>query len=172
MNNAGTSAAGRFQDTSDETWHRDLDLKLIAAIRLARGVIPEMRKRGGGRIVNVTTIGGKQPAGESMPSSVSRAAGLGMTKALSKELAADNILVNTVCIGLVRAGQHEQKAMKAGTSPEQLYEIKGALGKSVPIGRVGEAREVANAIAFFVSGAASFITGSSLNLDGGASGVL
>ena len=169
VNNAGTSATGEFEAVTDELWQADFELKLFAAIRLARLAIPHMKKQGAGRIVNITNIGAKQPRAKSMPTTVTRAAGLAFTKALSKELAPDNILVNTICIGLVRAGQHETKAAKSGVSVEQLYAERG---KEIPLGRVGRAEEVANAIAFLASGAASYITGSSINLDGGASNVL
>jgi len=169
VNNAGTSLTGEFESVTDALWQQDLDLKLFAAIRLVRLVIPHMKKQGGGRIVNITTIGAKQPRARSMPTTVSRAAGLALTKALSKEYAKDNILVNTVSLGLVQAGQHERKAEKAGKPVEQLYT---EMAKDIPLGRVGRAEEAANVIAFLASGAASYVTGASINLDGGASGVL
>ena len=169
VNNAGTSLTGEFESVTDALWQQDLDLKLFAAIRLCRRVVPHMRKQGGGRIVNITTIGAKQPRARSMPTTVSRAAGLALTKALSKEFAKDNILVNTVSLGLVQAGQHEKKAEKAGKPVEELYK---EMSKDIPLGRVGRAEEAANVIAFLASGAASYVTGASINLDGGASGVL
>ncbi len=169
VNNAGTSATGEFESVTDAIWQADFELKLFAAIRLARLAIPHMKQQRGGRIVNITNIGAKQPRAKSMPTTVTRAAGLAFTKALSKEFAPHKILVNTVCIGLIRAGQHERKAAKAGVALEQLY---ADMGKDIPLGRVGRAEEVANAIAFLVSGAASYITGSSINLDGGTSAVL
>jgi NAD(P)-dependent dehydrogenase (short-subunit alcohol dehydrogenase family) len=169
VNNAGTSLTGEFESVTDALWQQDLDLKLFAAIRLCRLVVPHMRKQGGGRIVNITTIGAKQPRARSMPTTVSRAAGLALTKALSKELAKDNILVNTVSLGLVQAGQHERKAEKAGKPVEELYK---EMAKDIPLGRVGRAEEAANVIAFLASAAASYVTGASINLDGGASGVL
>ena len=169
VNNAGSSATGEFASVSDAAWQADFELKLFAAIRLSRLAIPHMRKQGGGRIVNITNIGAKQPRAKSMPTTVTRAAGLAFTKALSKEFAPDNILVNTVCIGLVRAGQHERRAQSAGTAVEQLY---AAMGKDIPLGRVGRADEVANVVTFLASHAASYVTGTSINLDGGASAVL
>jgi NAD(P)-dependent dehydrogenase (short-subunit alcohol dehydrogenase family) len=169
VNNAGTSATGEFESVTDALWQADFELKLFAAIRLARLAIPHMKQQGGGRIVNITNIGAKQPRAKSMPTTVTRAAGLAFTKALSKEFASQQILVNTVCIGTVRAGQHDNKAAKAGITPEQYY---ANLGKDIPLGRVGRAEEVANVIAFLASAAASFVTGTSVNLDGGVSAVL
>ncbi len=169
VNNAGTSNRGAFESVTDATWQADFDLKLFGAIRLTRWVVPEMRKVGGGRIINITNIGAKQPQAGSMPTSVTRAAGQAMTKALSKEFAADKILVNTVCIGLIRAGQHESKAASSGRDVEDLY---AEMGKAIPLGRVGLADEVAHVITFLASDAASYVTGTSINVDGGTSGVL
>lgn len=169
INNAGTSATGEFESVTDEGWQADFDLKLFAAIRLSRLAIPFMKQQSWGRIINVTNIGAKQPAAKSMPTTVTRAAGLAMTKALSREFAPNNILVNSVCIGLIKAGQHERKAAKAGINVEQLYDN---LGKDIPLGRVGRAEEVANVVAFLASEAASYVTGSSINLDGGKSAVM
>ena len=168
VNNAGTSSAHPFEEIDDDVWTADLDLKLHAAIRTIRAALPYL-KRAGGRIVNITTPAGKQPGARSLPTSVSRAAGLALTKALSKELAEHRILVNTVCVGLIKSAQQERGAEKRGLTPAQHYE---ALGKGVPLGRVGEADEVANVIAFLVSDAASYVTGTSVNVDGGSSGVL
>ncbi len=169
VNNAGTSNRGAFESVTDATWQADFDLKLFGAIRLTRLAVPEMRRVGGGRIINITNIGAKQPQAGSMPTSVTRAAGQAMTKALSKEFAADKILVNTVCIGLIRAGQHESKAASSGRDVEDLY---AEMGKAIPLGRVGLADEVANVITFLASDAASYVTGTSINVDGGTSGVL
>jgi NAD(P)-dependent dehydrogenase (short-subunit alcohol dehydrogenase family) len=169
VNNAGTSNRGAFESVTDASWQADFDLKLFGAIRLTRLVVPQMRKVGGGRIINITNIGAKQPQAGSMPTSVTRAAGQAMTKALSKEFAADKILVNTVCIGLIRAGQHESKAASTGRDVEALY---AEMGKAIPLGRVGWADEVANVITFLASDAASYVTGTSINVDGGTSGVL
>jgi NAD(P)-dependent dehydrogenase (short-subunit alcohol dehydrogenase family) len=169
VNNAGTSMRGEFEKIDDAMWQQDIDLKLMAAVRLCRLVVPQMKQRGGGRIVNITTVGGKQPGATQMPTAVTRAAGLALTKALSKEYAAFNILVNTVCIGRIKAGQWERRAKREGVSVEKLSD---SMRGDIPLGRVGEAEEVANVIAFLVSGAASYVTGTSVNLDGGMSGVL
>lgn len=169
VNNAGTSKRGAFLELTDAEWSADIELKVFGAIRCTRLAVPHMKKNGGGRIVNITISSAKQPGAESYPTSVSRAAGLAITKALSKEFAADNILVNTVCIGRIKSGQHERRYTKDGESAEAYY-ARSAQG--IPMKRVGEAEEVANAITFLVSDAASYVTGSSLNLDGGISGVL
>ena len=169
VNNAGTSIRGPFEEVADATWQQDLDLKVFGAIRASRLVIPYMKKQGGGRIVNISTVAGKQPGPASGPTSVSRAAGLALTKALSKEYAAHNILVNAVCIGKVKSGQHERRIARDKISPAEYY---GAMAKEIPMGRPGEAMEVANVIAFLVSEAASYVTGSSIHLDGGMSGVI
>jgi 3-oxoacyl-[acyl-carrier protein] reductase len=169
VNNAGSSVRGNFLDVTDEQYQADFDLKVFGAIRCSRLAIPHMKKRGGGRIVNITTIGAKQPGAGSMPTTLSRAAGIVVTKSLSKEFARDNILVNTVCIGLIKSGQHDRRALAAGTNLDEHYK---KMGKDVPIGRVGEAEEAGNVIVFLCSAPASFVTGTSVNLDGGASGVL
>ncbi|HSH08415.1 MAG TPA: SDR family oxidoreductase [Burkholderiales bacterium] len=169
VNNAGTSATGEFEAVDDAAWQADFDLKLFAAVRLARLAIPHMKRAGGGRIINITNIGAKQPRARSMPTTVTRAAGLALTKALSKEYAPHGILVNTVCIGLVRAGQHERRAAQRGVDVDALY---AEMAKDIPLGRVGQAEEVANVVAFLASAAASYVTGTSINLDGGASAVL
>jgi len=169
LNNAGTSARGKFLEVDDTTWAADIELKVFGAIRCARLAIPHMKRRGGGRIINITISSAKQPGAESMPTSVSRAAGLAITKALSREFAADNILVNTICIGKIKSGQHERRYTKDGVSAETYY---AKLGRDIPLQRVGAAQEVANVIAFLASDAASYVTGTSINLDGGISGVL
>jgi 3-oxoacyl-[acyl-carrier protein] reductase len=171
VNNAGTSAARSFEAVDDEAWYADLDLKLLAAVRTSRLVIPGMRAAGGGRIVNVTNIGAKQPGANSVPTSVSRAAGLALTKAMSKELAKDNILVNSVCIGLIKSGQIA-RAAQARNPDVSLEEAFARLGAGVPLGRVGEAAEAAAVITFLLSARASYITGVAINIDGGTSNVL
>jgi 3-oxoacyl-[acyl-carrier protein] reductase len=169
VNNAGTSKRGAFLELTDDEWASDIELKVFGAIRCSRIAIPYMKKQGGGRIVNITISSAKQPGSQSYPTSVSRAAGLAITKALSKEFAADNILVNTVCIGKIKSGQHERRYTKDNQTAEQYY---ATAAKEIPMRRVGEAEEAANVIVFLCSGAASYVTGTSVNLDGGISGVL
>ena len=169
VNNAGTANARHFEEADDALWQADLDLKLHAAIRSVRAAVPHLKKRGSGRIINVTTYGGKQPGPRSLPTSVSRAAGIAFTKALSKDLAEYRILVNTVCVGLIKSGQQARSAERQGLTLDAYY---AKLGTQVPLGRPGEAEEVAQVIAFLASDAASYVTGASINVDGGMSGVV
>ena len=171
VNNAGGSNANSFESVSDEGWQGDLELKLLGATRPSRYAIPSMRARGGGRIINVTMIGGKQPGANSVPTSVSRAAGIALTKALSKELAKDHILVNTVCVSTIKSGQISRGAARRFPNLP-LEEAYKEMGKNMPLGRIGEAEEVADVIAFLASERASFVTGVALNVDGGVSGAV
>jgi 3-oxoacyl-[acyl-carrier protein] reductase len=161
LNNAGTSAAAAFEKVDDDAWQTDLDLKLMGAVRMCRLVIPHMRQRGGGCIVNVTTVGGKAPVARSLPTSVSRAAGINLTKSLANEYAAENIRVNTICIGLVRTAQIARLAK--GDLEAHYHE----LAKGVPLGRVAHASEFGDLVAFLASERATYITGTAVNFDGG-----
>ena len=174
VNNAGTSAGGPFLGVTDEAWQHDLDLKLYGAIRTSRIAVPIMREQGGGRIINVTNLGAKAPGAASVPTSVSRAAGVALTKAMSKEFAADNILVNTVCIGLIKSGQHETRfrAMQESNPELTLDQFYADMGDRVPLGRVGEGEEAGDVIAFLGSERASYLTGIAVNIDGGTSPVV
>ena len=174
VNNAGTSAGGPFLGVTDDAWQHDLDLKLYGAIRASRLAVPIMREQGGGRIINVTNLGAKAPGAASVPTSVSRAAGVALTKAMSKEFAADNILVNTVCIGLIKSGQHETrfKAMQESNPDLTLDQFYADMGDRVPLGRVGEGEEAGDVIAFLASDRASYLTGIAVNIDGGTSPVV
>jgi NAD(P)-dependent dehydrogenase (short-subunit alcohol dehydrogenase family) len=172
VNNAGISHAKSFDTVTDEDWQGDLDLKLFAAIRLCRLALPGMRERKWGRIVNVLNIGAKSPGADSTPTSVSRAAGLALTKAISKENAQHNVLVNAMLVGLIESDQwvRRHKALGKGESFEQFT---AAMSKGrIPIGRMGKAEEFARMACFLCSDAGSFITGVAINVDGGASPVV
>ena len=171
VNNAGRSAGGDFETATDQIWYEDLDLKLMGAVRCARLVIPHMRAVGGGRIINITHPGGKQPGAESCPTSVSRAAGIALTKALSKEFLPDNILVNTVCLTSIKSAQGV-RAWKAAGSLGTLEDYWLEEGGQHPLGRLGEPEEVGDLVAFLVSDRAAFITGTAINIDGGLSAVV
>jgi len=167
VNNAGASAAAGLESLDDAAWLADIDLKLMAAVRLCRAVVPLMRQGGGGSIINATIFGGKAPAAAKLPTSVTRAAGINLTKSLAHEFAAEQIRVNTICIGLIKSAQWERRA---GDEPvDALY---ARMAEAVPLGRVGEAAEYADLVAFLVSARARFITGTAINLDGGQSPVV
>jgi len=171
VNNAGTSAARPFEQIEPEDWAGDLDLKLFAAINCSRAAIPHMKQAGGGAIVNVTASRAKTPGASSMPSSVSRAAGMALTKAMSKDLGAYGIRVNTVCIGTIRSAQIER--MWQAQAPDMTWkQFARDPRHGIPLGRIGEAEETANVIAFLVSEAASYVTGTSVNIDGGQAAAL
>lgn len=176
VNNAGVSMAKPLEEVSDDDWASDFELKVWGAIRLIRSVVPEMRKVGGGRIINVTNLGGRTPGAASMPTSISRAAGIAITKGLSKDLAKDNILVNTVCIGSIKSGQTERryerlKETNHSVTIEDVYQ-QSVAARGIPLGRVGETREAGEVIAFLASERASYLTGIAVNIDGGTSSVV
>jgi NAD(P)-dependent dehydrogenase (short-subunit alcohol dehydrogenase family) len=169
VNNAGGTGQSPFDTVDDKAWQQDLDVKVFAHIRSARAAISHMKKQGGGRIINLNMVGARQPFAGSFPTTISRAAGLALVKALSKEYAPDNILVNAVAVGKIKSKQQERRAARLKISVEEHY---AQTGKTVPLGRMGEAEEVANVIAFLASDAASYVTGCCIQVDGGLSGVL
>ena len=174
VNNAGGSAAGPLLATDDAVWQGDLDTKLFGALRCSRLAIPHMIEAGSGRIINVTSIWGKHPEAATVPTTITRAAGIALTKAMSREFAPHGILVNTVCIGLARSGQfrrewEELQAEGTDLTEDEFYAQQGA---GIPLGRIGTAEEVADLITFLASERASFITGTAINVDGGESAVV
>ena len=173
VNNAGISHAKSFETVTDEDWQGDLDLKLFAAIRLARAAIPGMRERKWGRIVNVLNIGAKAPTANSTPTSVSRAAGLALTKAMSQENAQHGILVNAMLVGLIESDQWQRRHKTAAGEGKTYEEFLAGMAKGrIPLGRMGKAEEFARMACFLCSDAGSFITGVAINVDGGASPVV
>ncbi|GEK32693.1 SDR family NAD(P)-dependent oxidoreductase [Kurthia sibirica] len=173
INNAGMSSTNSFMDISTRQWTEDLDLKLFGAINCSEAAVPHMEATGGGSIVNVTAISGKSSTAGTMPTSVSRAAGIALTNTMSKDLGPLSIRVNAVCIGLIRSTQIERKWKKEQALMEwEDYSLLAAEQIPIPLGRIGEASEAANAIVFLASEAASYISGTALNIDGGTSPVV
>jgi len=170
VNNAGTSQTGEFTSVTDEVWQADLDLKLFAAIRLTRLAWPQMVERRWGRVINVLNIGAKAPKAGSAPTSVSRAAGMALTKILAGEGAPHNVLVNALHVGLIDSDQWVRKYAASGT--ESYNAFLADMGKAVPLGRVGTAEEFANVACFLASDLASYVTGTSINVDGNLSPVM
>jgi NAD(P)-dependent dehydrogenase (short-subunit alcohol dehydrogenase family) len=169
VNNAGTSRAMAFEKVTDQILHDDIEQKLFAAVRFIRLVVPQMKERRWGRIINVLNIGAKAPRANSMPTSVSRAAGMAMTKALSQEFAPHNVLVNALLVGFIEADQHVQAAKRANLPLADYYKARE---KDTPLGRAGKAEEFANLACFLASDAGSYITGTAINVDGGRSPVV
>jgi NAD(P)-dependent dehydrogenase (short-subunit alcohol dehydrogenase family) len=169
VNNAGVSRAGAFETLTDERMQEDLDQKLFAAIRMTRLVWPQMKERRWGRVINVLNIGAKSPRGNSAPTSVTRAAGMALTKVLANEGAPHNVLVNALLVGIIEADQHVQKAKALGIPIDQHM---ANVTKVTPLGRPGKASEFANMACFLASDAGSYITGTATNVDGGTSPVV
>ena len=166
VNNAGRAQPGNFGSISDEQWQADIEVKQFSMIRCCREVIPHMRARGGGRIVNINAVLGRSPDPAFFATSVNRAACIAFSKALSLELASDNILVNSVNIGQVRASQWDRvrERVAPDVPMDRFYEERG---RDVPLGRFGEPEEVAAVVAFLVSERASYVTGASIDVAGG-----
>ena len=162
VNNAGASAAGLFEDVTDKNWEDDINLKLMSTVRMCRLVIPYMKSNEEGVIINATIGGGKAPNAGSLPTTVTRAAGINLTKSLANEYAKNNIRVNTICIGLIKSAQWDRRS-GAGSVDELYLEM----AKKVPMGKVGEEMDYANLVAFLSSKRSSYITGTAINLDGG-----
>jgi NAD(P)-dependent dehydrogenase (short-subunit alcohol dehydrogenase family) len=125
-----------------------------------------MKERGWGRVINTLNIGAKAPRAKSAPTSVTRAAGMALTKVLAAEGAPHNVLVNALLIGFIEADQHVQRAQRTGIALDEYYKARG---NEVPLGRVGRSEEFANIACFLASDAASYITGTAINVDGGRS---
>ncbi|HUC18575.1 MAG TPA: SDR family oxidoreductase [Acetobacteraceae bacterium] len=170
LNNAGTARHGAFEEITDAIWQEDLDLKLFAAIRFTRLVWPGMKKRRWGRVINVLNTGAKAPAAGGAPTAVSRAAGMALTKILAGEGAAHNVLANAILIGLIVSEQWERRHANEGSNTS-FAEFVARMGESVPLKRMGRAEEFASLACFLASDAASYITGTAINLDGGRSPV-
>jgi NAD(P)-dependent dehydrogenase (short-subunit alcohol dehydrogenase family) len=164
VNNAGTRAAKPFLEVDDEAWQSDLDLKLFAAIRMSRLVLPGMRERGWGRILNTLAIQAKAPPPQTSPTSISRAAGLALTKVLAAEFAAHGITVNALPVGLIESDQINAVMT---TQPGALERAQ----RRIPAGRLGKAEEFADLACFLASERAAYINGVAVNVDGGLSPV-
>jgi NAD(P)-dependent dehydrogenase (short-subunit alcohol dehydrogenase family) len=170
VNNAGSSMRGPLSGLTRDTLMADMDLKVFAAVAMAQLVVPGMRQKRWGRIINIVSINARAPKPGSAPTTLSRAAGLTLTKVMSQELAPDNILVNALCIGTIKSGQWQRRHQKA--APGTPYEdYLKPFAEAVPLGRLGEPEELANVACFLASDAASYVTGAAINVDGGLSPV-
>ena len=168
VTNAGGPPAGRFESLSRDAWESATRLTLDSVIELTRSVVPGMKDRQWGRILNITSIAVKQPVENLMLSNTLRAAVTGFARTLANELAPDGITVNNILPGYTRTERVEELAQamaaKEGTRPEDFLR---SWEKEIPMNRLGEPREFAALAAFLVSERASYITGTSTAVDGG-----
>ena len=171
VNNAGFAQAGEFTSITDEQWQYDIDLKLMAAVRMSRLVFPGMKERKWGRIINMLNTFAKSPTAGSAPTSVTRAAGMALTKVLASEGAAHNVLVNGLNIGRIFSDQVVRAHERSGSDMD-LEEFTAAIGKGLPMGRIGETDECAGLACLLCSDAGGYISGTSINVDGNLCPVL
>jgi 3-oxoacyl-[acyl-carrier protein] reductase len=169
VNNAGGPPSGFFDDIDDSQWQQAFDLTMMSAVRLTRLVLPHMRARQWGRILNIASYSVKQSMPQMVLSNSIRLSVVGWAKTLSNEVACEGITVNNVCPGWTRTGRVDQllqaRAREAGVKPE---EIEQSLLANIPSKRMGEVNEFADVVAFLASARASYVTGTTLPVDGGA----
>jgi len=168
VTNAGGPPSATFESADLEMYRRAFELNALSAIRLAQLVVPAMREARWGRIVNVTSISVKQPIEGLLLSNTVRAGLTGWAKTLSTEVAADNVTVNNVAPGYtLTERQDELAAARAGTSGRTKEEMIETWAAQVPMRRLAAAEEIAAAIVFLASERAAYITGVTLQVDGG-----
>ncbi|WP_368503720.1 SDR family oxidoreductase [Alkalihalophilus sp. As8PL] len=169
INNAGGPPAGGFDAFEDADWQGAFELNLLSFIRAIRAVLPSMRERGAGRIVNIASSSIKEPVEGLILSNTFRTAIVGLSKSLAKELGGENILINTVGPGRIATDRVEAldhiRAAKLGLEYE---EAKDQLTAAIPLGRYGTPDEFARTIVFLGSYANTYVTGQSMVVDGGA----
>lgn len=167
VNNAGTSVLGHLETLPEAQWQESFDTKLFGFMRLMREVAPHMRRAQWGRIINIVGQAGRHPPSGAIAAGCTNAALLALTKSFSDEVARDGILVNAVCPSRVETRLTteigREQAGKGGDEKDALQELV----RTVPIGRLGSPEEIANVIAFLASQRASFVCGTTVNVDGG-----
>lgn len=169
VTNAGGPPAGFFDDFNSQHYRQAVELNLISTINLCREAVPHMRERKWGRIVAITSIAAKQPVENLILSNTARAGVLGFMKSLSQQVASDGITVNTACPGYHLTERLKSLASltaeKEGVSVQEVYARWSA---STPMNRIGDAKEFAAVVAFLCSERASYLTGTVIQVDGGA----
>ncbi len=168
VNNAGGPPAGPFEQHDLDTWDAAIRLNLRSAIALTQGVLPGMKKRQWGRILNITSIAVKQPVDNLILSNSVRAAVTGFARTLANEVAPFGVTVNNLLPGYTRTQRVEElaetMAVQQGKTPA---DVVGAWEAQIPMGRLGSPEEFAALAAFLVSERASYVTGTSVQVDGG-----
>jgi 3-oxoacyl-[acyl-carrier protein] reductase len=170
VNNVGMTESVAFHNTDDDHWQRTIELNLLSAVRLTRGCLPGMRSARWGRIINIASISARQPDPYLSAYSASKAALVNLSKSLSLAYAKDGITSNCILPGFtdtaLMRGSIKAAAEKAGRTPEHVLE--DLLRRNpVPVGRIGQPKDIASAVRFLISEEASWITGATLNIDGG-----
>ena len=168
VTNAGGPPAGPFESHTPETWRSALALNLESVLNLCRAVLPGMKERRWGRILNVTSIAVKQPVDNLILSNSVRAAVTGFARTLANEVAPFGITVNNILPGYTRTERLEELAERnAQTRGTTAAEERAQWEREIPMGRLGDPREFAVLAAFLASELASYITGTSIPVDGG-----
>jgi 3-oxoacyl-[acyl-carrier protein] reductase len=168
VNNGGGPAPGAVSDVASAQWHGAFDSMVAALFEITAQVLPGMRERGWGRVINVVSSGVVQPIPNLGISNTLRASILGWAKTLAAEVAADGVTVNSVIPGRIataRVGELDEAAAKRTGSTAEA--VAKASRNTIPVGRYGEPAEFADAVAFLASARAGYITGTSLRVDGG-----
>jgi len=165
VNNAGIYPFGGLLNTTVAQWDKTMDVNLRGAFLMTQGMIPLMQENelGAGRIINISSTAGIMPNHHALSYSVSKAALIAFTKTIAKEIGPFGFTANCICPGIVRSPMHENYH-QTDTALEDFYYRRGS---SFPMGRVGEPKDVASAIKFFMSEDASWVTGETFILDGG-----
>jgi 3-oxoacyl-[acyl-carrier protein] reductase len=168
VNNAGGPPAGPFENHAWPEWQTAVDLTLRSAVELTRLVLPGMRERRWGRVINVTSIAVKQPVDGLILSNSIRAAVTGWARTLATEVAADGVTVNNVLPGYTRTERVDQlNTSRASSEGVSVEEIRKRVEGQIPMRRLGEPREFGAMVAFLASERASYITAQSIPVDGG-----
>jgi 3-oxoacyl-[acyl-carrier protein] reductase len=168
VNNAGGPPTGPFLDFGDDAWRAGLELNLMSAVRLSRAVLPGMAERGWGRIINITSVMVKQPGPGFVLSTSARSAIIGLAKTLSADFAPRGITINNVCPGYTRTQRMvDLVAARAEREGRTEAEVVAAMTADIPAGRMGEPEELAALVAFLASERADYITGTTIQVDGG-----
>lgn len=166
VNNAGIGTFGTVVEMSEDDWHAALATNLDSVFLASKYAIPAMKERGGGAIVNISSVHGLATLGPRIAYTTTKTAILGMTRAMALNHAADGIRVNAVCPGPTETPMlHSSWATMFPGKPSS--ETLAAQGRKLPIGRIGQPADVAEAVAFLASDRAAFITGTHLPVDGG-----